>query len=157
MIALRLIHRFYHHVHSRIDHHAASGALFHLLRNRIYLGMIVYAKKVHPDMHKPIVGKDLFDAAQIRLDANTMRHVDSLVQLAQSTLVARIFDYDGEPMSPAAACGQHGKQYRYCVCTTATGALKERGRRRPASHFSEIDRDQDRRNTPSQGPVENVH
>jgi DNA invertase Pin-like site-specific DNA recombinase len=40
----------------------SRGALFHLLRNQIYLGMIVHKAKVHPGMHPAIVDPDLFEA-----------------------------------------------------------------------------------------------
>ena len=52
----------------------SRGALFHLLRNRIYLGLIVHGDKVHQGLHPAIVDAAVFDAVQERLDAHTRRH-----------------------------------------------------------------------------------
>ena len=51
----------------------SRGALFHLLRNRVYLGMIVHKGTVHRGMHPAIVETELFEAVQARLDANARR------------------------------------------------------------------------------------
>ena len=40
----------------------SRGALFHLLRNRTYLGKIVHGETAHPGLHTAIVSEDLFDA-----------------------------------------------------------------------------------------------
>ena len=53
------------------------GALFYLLRNRLYLGMIVHRGKVYPGMHTAIVDPDLFQAVQDRLDANQQHRADA--------------------------------------------------------------------------------
>ena len=43
------------------------GPLAHLLKNRFYLGEVVYRGEVHKDEHAPIVDLDLFEAVQQRL------------------------------------------------------------------------------------------
>lgn len=48
----------------------SRGALFHLLRNRTFLGQIVHKDTVYPGRHEPIVDAALFEAVQARLDAN---------------------------------------------------------------------------------------
>lgn len=78
----------------------SRGALFHLLRNRIYIGMIVHRGKAHQGMHPPILEAELFDAVQARLDANVQRHVSRSNRVARAPLTGRIFDADGQPMSP---------------------------------------------------------
>ena len=52
----------------------SRGALFHLLRNRTYLGLIVHRDRVHEGRHPAIVDAALFDAVQAKLDANVRRH-----------------------------------------------------------------------------------
>ena len=93
----------------------SRGALFHLLRNRLYLGMIVHRDKVHPGLHPPIVDAALFEAVQTKLDANARRHEDRSEQVARAPLTGRIFDGDGQPMSPSYTRGRRGQVYRYYV------------------------------------------
>ena len=46
------------------------GALAHLLKNRFYIGEVVYRGEVHRGEHEPILDRDLFEAVQARLAAN---------------------------------------------------------------------------------------
>ena len=39
----------------------SRGALFHLLKNRIYLGEIIHRDKVYPGLHPALVDRALFD------------------------------------------------------------------------------------------------
>jgi DNA invertase Pin-like site-specific DNA recombinase len=92
------------------------GALFYMLRNRIYLGMIVHRGKTYPGMHPAIVDAELFDAVQVRLDANARRHAErSASRVLRAPLTGRIFDADGQPMSPSFTYGRRRKHYRYYV------------------------------------------
>ena len=102
----------------------SRGALFHLLRNRIYLGMIVHKGKTHPGMHPAIVDAELFDTVQARLDANARRVFGRSQAPAPAPLSRRIFDADGQPMSPTASRGARGRTYRYYV-----SASLQQGRR----------------------------
>lgn len=47
----------------------SRGALFHLLRNRVYLGQITHKGEVHDGEHEAIVDAELFDQVQKRLDS----------------------------------------------------------------------------------------
>ena len=75
------------------------GALFYLLRNRTYLGMIVHRTKVYPGMHPAIVEPELFQAVQSRLEANRQQRAVRRDRVARAPLTGRIFDVDGQPMS----------------------------------------------------------
>ncbi len=103
----------------------SRGALFHLLRNRTYLGQIVHKDKVHKGLHPAIVDAALFDAVQARLHANTRRHQARSNRVVGAPLTGRIFDGDGEPMSPSFTHGKRGQVYRYYV-----SAPLQQGRRR---------------------------
>ncbi len=105
----------------------SRGALFHLLRNRLYLGEIPHRGGHHPGLHEAIVERDDFDAVQARLDANARRRNTALGAGARSALTGRIFDADGQPMSPTFAYGKGGKLYRYYV----SAPLQQGQRRRP--------------------------
>ena len=93
----------------------SRGALFHLLRNRTYLGLIVHQHQAHPGRHAAIVETALFDTVQAKLDANARRHNARSGRVAHAPLTGRIFDIDGQPMSPSFTHGQRGQVYRYYV------------------------------------------
>ena len=102
----------------------SRGALFHLLRNRTYLGLIVHRDEAHQGLHAAIVDTALFDTVQARLDANARRHNARSDRVIRAPLTGRIFDLDGEPMSPSFTHGKRGQVYRYYV-----SALLQQGRR----------------------------
>ena len=93
----------------------SRGALYHLLRNRTYLGMIVHKDKAHPGRHPAIVDAALFDEVQASLDANTRRYKACEARVTRAPLIGRIFDGDGQPMSPSFTHGRRGRLYRYYV------------------------------------------
>ncbi|XUU60841.1 recombinase family protein [Erythrobacter sp. HA6-11] len=94
----------------------SRGALFHLLRNRIYLGLITHKDEIYKGKHTPIVSQDLFDQVQHQLDANSRRRIHGKERsVARSPLAGRLFDAEGEPMTAAFTRNRHGKLYRYYV------------------------------------------
>lgn len=93
----------------------SRGALFHLLRNRTYLGLIVHGDKVYDGLHPAIVDAALFDTVQAKLDSGARRHASSRDGVARAPLMGRIFDTDGYPMSPSFTHGKRGQLYRYYV------------------------------------------
>lgn len=92
----------------------SRGAIFHLLRNRIYLGEIVHKEKVHAGQHNGILDREIFEAAQARLDANKVTRRDRTTRKAP--LAGLIFDAEGKRMTPAYARGRSGQRYHYYVC-----------------------------------------
>ncbi|GGD43218.1 recombinase family protein [Croceicoccus pelagius] len=92
------------------------GPLFHLLRNRIYLGQIVHKTKIHEGEHAAIVGADLFEQVQAKLDANARRfHKAAQHRMVRAPLVGKLFDAGGDAMSPTFSRGKSGRSYRYYV------------------------------------------
>ena len=94
----------------------SRGALFHLLRNRLYLGQIVHKDKVHPGQHDAILDQGLFDAVHARLDANKVTRRERTARKAP--LIGLIFDAAGNRMSPVHAHGRSGQRYPYYVSIT---------------------------------------
>ncbi len=90
----------------------SRGALFHLLRNRVYLGEITHKDKTYPGLHEAIIDRDLFDEVQELLNANALRRRSSREKVAASPLVGLIFDADGHIMSPTAPL-QQGRRSRW--------------------------------------------
>ena len=92
------------------------GALFHLLRNRIYLGQIVHKDLVHQGEHLPIIDTSLFERVQAHLAANRVtRSASAERRTERAMLTGRLFDASGEPMSPTHSRGRSGRLYRYYV------------------------------------------
>jgi len=75
----------------------------------------VHKGKVHPGLHEPIVDAELFEAVQTQLDGNARRHAAGRDHVTRAPLTGRIFDADGQPMSPTFSYGRKGKLYRYYV------------------------------------------
>ena len=90
------------------------GALYHLLRNRLYLGEVPHKGTYYPGRHPPIIDRDLFEAVQLKLG-------DTAVALRpnrpnpHSGAPLAIFDAGGNRMSPVSARRQGGVTYRYYV------------------------------------------
>jgi site-specific DNA recombinase len=95
----------------------SRGALFHLLRNRHYLGRIVHGQRCYPGLHPAILDKDLFEAVQRRLDSQTQRSRRSTAKPATALLTDRIFDGEGRRFSPTFSTGRSGRVHRYYVAS----------------------------------------
>jgi DNA invertase Pin-like site-specific DNA recombinase len=89
------------------------GPLAHLLKNRFYIGEVVYRGEVHEGEHKPIVGRDLFEAVQDKLKANAIERKARL-RSSPAILTGLIFDDRGNRMSPSHTT-KLGVRYRYYV------------------------------------------
>src|SRR6266478_4121087 len=89
------------------------GALAHLLKNRFYIGEVVYCGDVHRGEHEPILDSALFDAVQGKLAAQAVARRCRL-RGSPALLTGRIFDDGGNRMSPTHA-NKGGARYRYYV------------------------------------------
>ncbi len=94
----------------------SRGALFHLLRNPIYVGHIHHKGVVHDGAHAAIVDQDLFDRVGQKLDRQARRHrAIPERRAAKAPLTGRLFDANGQPMTPTFSRGRNGRLYRYYV------------------------------------------
>jgi DNA invertase Pin-like site-specific DNA recombinase len=94
----------------------SRGALFHLLRNRIYLGQIVHRQVAHPGEHLAIVDEEVFARVQAMLDGNSRRRRAAADhRIVKAPLTGKLFDASGEPMTPSFSRGKSGRAYRYYV------------------------------------------
>jgi site-specific DNA recombinase len=89
------------------------GSLAHLLKNRFYVGEVVYRGEVHRGEHEPILDRDLFAAVQAKLVANAVARQVRL-KGSPAILTGRIFDDRGNRMSPTHS-NKLGVRYRYYV------------------------------------------
>jgi len=89
------------------------GALFYLLKNRMYVGEIVYRGEIHKGEHQPILDHETFDAVQQRLKDQAIERKQAL-RASPSLLAGKIFDDKGNAMTPTHA-NKRGVRYRYYV------------------------------------------
>ena len=89
------------------------GALAYLLKNRFYIGELVYRGEVHHGEHEPILDSALFEAVQAKLAAQARARRCRLRGLP-AILSGRLFDHRGNRMSPTHA-NKRGARYRYYV------------------------------------------
>ena len=92
----------------------SRGALYLILRNRLYRGEIVHKGQSHPGEHTPITDQPIWDTVQEQLAGNTAER-NSGTHTAQPSLLARmLFDRDGNRMTPSYAV-KKDTRYRYYV------------------------------------------
>jgi site-specific DNA recombinase len=89
------------------------GPLAHILKNRFYIGEIVYHGEVHIGQHEPILDRELFDAVQAKLAERAVQRKLTRSR-SPAILAGLIFDDCGNPMSPSHA-NKKGVRYRNYV------------------------------------------
>ncbi len=89
------------------------GGLNYFLRNRYFIGEVVYRGAIYPGEQEPIVDLKLFEAVQAKLTAgSTARQLK--LKASPSILVGRLFDDRGNKMTPSHT-NKQGARYRYYV------------------------------------------
>jgi site-specific DNA recombinase len=89
------------------------GALAHLLKNRFYIGEVVYRGEVHGGQQASIVDRAVFEGVQAKLTAQAVERRCRL-RGAPAILSGRLFDDRGNRMSPTHT-NKGGARYRYYV------------------------------------------
>jgi site-specific DNA recombinase len=100
-------------IRTRLGFGFRVGMLAHLLKNRFYLGEIVWRGVSHRGAHQPIVAVEIFEAVQQRLAAATIERKGRSANSA-FTLAGLLHDDAGNRMSPSHA-RKKGARYRYYV------------------------------------------
>jgi hypothetical protein len=100
------------------------GALAYLLKNRFYIGEVVYRGEVYRAEHEPILQPTLFDAVQSKLAAQATARRCRL-QGSPALLAGRLFDISGNRMSPTHT-NKGGARYRYYVSQVVRQAKPQR-------------------------------
>jgi hypothetical protein len=90
-----------------------SGPFGYLLRNRFYIGEVVYKGEILPGEQTPIVDRELFEAVQAKLAEQQNNHIGSRGK-SEALLTGMIFDDRRNRMTPSHA-RKKGMKYRYYV------------------------------------------
>jgi site-specific DNA recombinase len=116
------------------------GALYTMLRNRIYRGEVVHLDQTYPGEHEAIIDPALWDTVQARLADNAVERGTGIRVKNPSLLAGLLFDSDGRRMTPTHAV-KRAKHYRYYVShPLITGARADAaaGLRLPAAEIEQI-------------------
>src|SRR6516162_1369705 len=89
------------------------GSLAYLLRNRFYIGEVVFNGQLCPGEHPPILDRDLFEAVQQRL-AEQHNGYHATAAGSEAALTGYIFDDRGNRMTPSHS-RKGAARYRYYV------------------------------------------
>ena len=103
------------------------GALYHLLRNRIYRGEVVHKGIAYPGEQSAIVDEELWNAVQAKLSGNLRRRRARIESGA--LLGGLIFDDRGNRMAPTYTM-RRGSRYRYYVSQAQLRGNREGSRPR---------------------------
>jgi site-specific DNA recombinase len=90
-----------------------QGPLFYMLRNRFYIGEVLYKNEICPGPQPPLLDRYLFDAVQAKLTAQWSHRTITRGKSA-ALLSGLLFDDAGHPMQPTHAT-KSGVRYRYYV------------------------------------------
>jgi site-specific DNA recombinase len=90
-----------------------AGPLAYILKNRFYIGEVVYRGDVFPGEQPPIVDRELFEAVQAKLKAGAVVRT-ARQSKSPAFLKGLLFDDRGNRMSPSHA-NKKGVRYRYYV------------------------------------------
>jgi DNA invertase Pin-like site-specific DNA recombinase len=95
------------------DQPFSRGAMFHLLQNRVYVGEIVHKGQCYPGQHEAVVELAIFDRVQALLARQQGERRTRSIE--QSPFSGKVFDADGNRLTPTHSRGARGKSYRYYV------------------------------------------
>jgi len=109
----------------------SRGALYLILKNRIYLGEIMHKGKAYPGEHNAIVGPELFARVAALLRQNRNNHVNGVHAEEPSLLIGKVYDGLGRIMSPDHA-SKRGRRYRYYASRTEGSSKEAKAWRVPA-------------------------
>ena len=128
-----------HDGHVTGGHPLHRGALYYLLRNRLYRGEIVHQDTSYPGQHEAIVDAALWDQVQARLAAHT-NGTRRAGPRQPSLLTGLVVDAEGEGLTPSHAVKSE-RRYRYYVSRhliTEGQRPDRRGWRLPAADLERL-------------------
>jgi hypothetical protein len=118
----------------------SRGALYLMLKNRIYRGEIVHKGKAFPGEHAAIVDEELWQKVQSHLEENRLERREGDGAIEPSLLTGIVFDASSESMTPTHAV-KKGTRYRYYISRrliTGPATDSSHGQRVPASNLEAL-------------------
>jgi DNA invertase Pin-like site-specific DNA recombinase len=118
----------------------SRGALYLMLRNRLYRGEIIHKGQPHPGEHTPIIDQPIWDTVQEQLAGNTAERNPGTHTHQPRLLAGLLFDRDGNRMTPSYAV-KKSTRYRYYVSRpliTKDQTERSTGLRIPAAEVEQL-------------------
>ena len=115
------------------------GPLAHLLRNRFYIGEVVFQGETLLGEQSAIIDRTLFDAVQAKLDGQ-LRSYKEVHTSSEAILAGRLFDDRGQRMTPTHTRKGIAKYRYYISCALVQGQPEHAGSisRVPASEIEAL-------------------
>jgi hypothetical protein len=123
---------------TRGGHSFERGGLYHLLRNRLYQGEVLYKSIAYPGEHKAIVPAGLFEAVQQQLASNRQRRPGKPGTSQDAPLANRLVDGEGTAMAATYSLKKGGRRYRYYVSRTKPNMARAAITRVPAPPLEQL-------------------
>ncbi len=92
----------------------SRGQLYSILRSPLYAGDIGHRDKVYPGKHEAIIDREMWDAVQAQLTAQTQGERRAGPVANPSPLAGKVFDVDGHPLI-ASHASKGSRRYRYYI------------------------------------------
>lgn len=93
----------------------SRGALYKVLRNRLYVGEVAHRGRNFPGQHQGIVPRELWEKVNRQLTEGAPARAEASATANTFLLQGLLRDDSGNPMSPSHTTKRNGKQYRYYV------------------------------------------
>ena len=90
-----------------------QGAVYHILKNRTYVGEVMHNTKAFPGEHRGIIDPDIFEQAQQMLKGNAVARRAGEHAASPSLLAYLVWDGLGRRMTPDHSCKKGKKYHRY--------------------------------------------
>jgi site-specific DNA recombinase len=100
------------------------GPLAHVLRNRFYIGEVIFKGEVLAGQQPAIVERDLFEAVQAKLSEQANNQKATRMK-SEALLAGRLFDDRGNRMTPSHV-RKRGIKYRYYLSSALLQGQRER-------------------------------
>ena len=94
-------------------HNISVGNLNCILRNKAYIGLVGHKGTWYPGEHQGIIPNELFEQTQTVMANNRINRQQ--YNPRKSLLAGKLYDDEGNVMSPSWSTGSSGKKYRYYV------------------------------------------
>ncbi len=137
----------------RIDRHGrvnggealSRGALYHILRNPIYIGKTHHKGELHDGLHEAVINEETWQRVQVLLADHGGKQIKTPRRSAKRLLDGLLFDTAGRPMrttyaSKSVRRGGTTQTKRYWYYTSKTSCAEDRNciERLPANEIEEL-------------------
>lgn len=89
------------------------GNLDRILKNKAYIGLVGHKGVWYKGEHNGIISEELYNKAQEIMESN--RNIHNKYEVQKSLLSGKLYDDNGNYMSPSWSNGSNGKKYRYYI------------------------------------------